>query len=53
MECNLCIHYSVCKFIDAAHRYGENYDCEKCSHRKIAILCTDNTKHKKEDFGIK
>ena len=36
-----CCHYDVCRYVHAAHQYGEQCSCESCIHNAHSYVSDD------------
>ena len=36
-----CCHYDVCRYVHAAHQYGEQCSCESCIHNAHSYASED------------
>lgn len=36
-----CCHYNVCRYVHAAHQYGEQCSCESCIHNAHSYVSDD------------
>ena len=36
-----CCHYDVCRYVHAAHQYGESCNCESCIHKAHSYVSDD------------